>query len=441
MARAELALRRIGWIAAALVATIVLVVVVAFVLLEAWQAPRGGADASGTERDARSLPSAPQLDLRTHRAEKRARLDSIGWVDRARGIAHIPIDEAVKLLREGKGAGEGKGEGGREKGNGPGAGVSSSVSPRSLTGAHTRTAVAARTENRTCADTASDSEASAPAPFPLLPSPLSPLPPSRSAGAAKLPLGAASLPPPTEFIQRLHAQLPLDLPLRDARGQQTRLGAQFVDARPVLLVLGYYTCPNLCGIEMHGLVEALHATALPIDDYRIVGVSVDPQDTPESARARAVSYDGYARFVFGERAAPLAHLLVADAGGIGALAARVGFVSARMPGAPASEQIAHPTGVVVVTPEGKVSRYLFGVRFDADELRLALVDASAGRIGSFSDRLQLLCAHFDPALGRYSEAAMNAARVTGLLTVLLLGGWVVRRLRGDAARSRRGERR
>ncbi|MCD6732799.1 MAG: SCO family protein, partial [Burkholderiaceae bacterium] len=275
--------------------------------------------------------------------------------------------------------------------------------------------------------------ASAPSPFPL--------PPTRSAEVAKLPLGAASQPPATEFAQRLHAQLPLDLPLLDADGQPTRLGAQFAEARPVLLVLGYYTCPNLCGIEMHGLIEALHATALPVDDYRIFGVSVDPQDTPGSARARAAVYDAYARFVFGERAAPSAQLFVADARGIDVLAARVGFVSARMPDVPAAQRIAHPTGVVVVTPEGKVSRYLFGVRFDADELRLALVDASAGRIGSFSDRLQLLCAHFDPALGRYSEAAMNGARVTGLLTVLLLGGWVVRRLRADSARKRRGGRR
>jgi len=269
-------------------------------------------------------------------------------------------------------------------------------------------------------------EASTPSPFSLLPSPA-------AAAAAKLPPGAA-LPPPIDFVQRIGARLPLDLPVRDARGQATRLGAQFGGARPVLLVLGYYTCPNLCGIAMHGLIEALHATALPVDDYRIVGVSVDPQDTPASARTRAGVYDGYARFVFDDRNAPSSHLLVADAGGIDALAARVGFVSTRMADAPASSPIAHPTGVVVVTPQGRVSRYLFGVRFDADELRLALVEASAGRIGGFSDRVRLLCAHFDPAIGLHSEAAMNAARVTGLLTVLLLGGWIVRRLRGGDRR-------
>ncbi|MBW7924837.1 MAG: SCO family protein [Burkholderiaceae bacterium] len=380
MAQPELALRRIGAVAVALVAVIVLVVVVAFALLDAWHAPKGGADASDTERDARSLPSAPQLDLRVHRAAERARLDSLGWVDRGRGIAHIPIDEAGKLLQEEKG------EGGREKGNRP--------------------------------------EASTPSPLTLHP----------SRAAAKLPLGAASAPPPVDFVQRIGARLPLDLPVLDARGHSTRLGAQFTGSRPVLLVLGYYTCPNLCGIAMHGLIEALHATALPVDDYRIVGVSVDPQDTPASARARADAYGGYARFVFGERNAPSSHLLVADAGGIDALTARVGFVSMRTPDAPASSPIAHPTGVVVVTPEGTVSRYLFGVRFDANELRLALVEASAGRIGGLSDRVRLLCAHFDPAIGLHSEAAMNAARVTGLLTVLLLGGWILRRLRGGDRR-------
>lgn len=396
MAQPELALRRIGAIAAALVAVIVLVVVVAFALLDAWHVPKGGVDASDTERDARSLPSAPQLDLREHRAAERARLDSLGWVDRERGIAHIPIDEAGKLLQEGKG------EGGREKGNRPDAEGSSLVAP-SLHG-----------------EARAGIEAFVPSPFSLLPS---------RAAAAKLPLGAASSPPPVDFIQRVGVQLPLDLPVLDARGQAMRLGAQFAGSRPVLLVLGYYTCPNLCGIAMHGLIEALHATALPVDDYRIVGVSVDPQDTPASARARADVYDGYARFVFGERNAPSSQLLVADAHGIDALAGRAGFVSARTPDAPASSPIAHPTGVVVVTPQGRVSRYLFGVRFDADELRLALVEASAGRIGGLSDRVRLLCAHFDPAIGLHSEAAMNAARVTGLLTVLLLGGWILRRLR------------
>jgi protein SCO1/2 len=404
MAQPELALRRIGAIAAALVGVIVLVVVVAFALLDAWHVPKGGADAGDTERDARSLPSAPQLDLREHRAAERARLDSLGWVDRSRGIAHIPIDEARKLLEEEKGEGsrEEKGEGGREKGNRPDPGRSSLIAPPLHDEARAHI------------------EASIPSPFPLLPS---------RAAAAKLPLGAASSPPPVDFVQRIGARLPLDLPLLDAHGRSTRLGAQFAGSSPVLLVLGYYTCPNLCGIAMHGLVEALHATALPVDDYRIVGVSVDPRDTPASARARADAYDGYARFVFGERNAPSSHLLVADAHGIDALAARVGFVSARMPDAPASSPIAHPAGIVVVTPEGTVSRYLFGVRFDADELRLALVEASAGRIGGLSDRVRLLCAHFDPAIGLHSEAAMNAARVTGLLTVLLLGGWILRRLR------------
>ncbi|MCO5099598.1 MAG: SCO family protein [Burkholderiaceae bacterium] len=399
MAHAELALRRIGWICVALVAVIVLVVAAAVALVDAWQVPPGGATPGDVERGARSLPSAPQAELRAHRAAKRARLDSAGWVDRERGIAHIPIDAARELLI---GSNEGRNEGVREQ----------------------TPAAAAHGDERGERDAGDDGLAD-----------------GHPAEVAKLPLGAGAAPPRVDFEQRPGVQLPLGMALRDAHGNATRLGAQFGGARPVLLVLGYYTCPNLCGIAMHGLIEALHDTGLAPDDYRIVGISIDADDTPASARARASVYDGYARFVFGERAAPASLLFVADARAIDALAGRVGFASVRIADASASSSIAtasssiaHPTGVLVATPQGRVSRYLFGVRFDADELRRALVEASAGRIGGFSERLRLLCAHFDPALGRYSAATMGAARITGLLTVVLLGGWVVHRLRGEVGR-------
>lgn len=365
MAHAELDLRRIGRLGAALVAIIVLVVVGTFALLDLWQVPTGGADASGTQRDARSLPSAPQPDLRSHLAAKRRWLDSAGWVDRDRGIAHIPIEDAQKLLVE------------RWK-----------------------------EEGRDDAD------------------------------AAKLPLGTGSAPPSVDFRASPGAPLPLDLALVADDGASTSLRAQFGDARPVVLVLGYYTCPNLCGIAMHGLVEALHDTGLPADAYRVVGVSIDPKDTPAAARARAAIYDGYARFVFGARPPPAVRLFVAERPAIDALASAIGFETLRTPEAGSSARFAHPTGFVVATPAGRVSHAATGVRFDAEALRLALVDASAGRIGGFVDRVRLLCAHFDPAQGRFSVATMNVARATGAVTVLLLGGWIVRRLRRGERRSR-----
>jgi len=263
------------------------------------------------------------------------------------------------------------------------------------------------------------------------------------AGLAVTAVHGASLaePPRTELSQHLDTDLPLALPFSDAQGRSVRLGTYFFDGRPVVLVLGYYRCPNLCGLTMHGVLEALDATGLPRSDYRIVGVSIDPEETPGDALSRQRVYDDYASFLRRGRQAtgPLdLRLLVGSAASIAALSERVGFGYERDAGAAqaaegdeagAASRYAHAAGLVVVTPGGRTSRYLLGVRFDARELRLALVDAASGRIGNVSDRLLLLCAHFAPLSGRHDGAVLNLLRGVAALLVLGLGGWAWRHRR------------
>jgi protein SCO1 len=245
-------------------------------------------------------------------------------------------------------------------------------------------------------------------------------------------------PPRTEISQQLDVALPLELPFSDAEGRPVRLGTYFADGRPVILVLGYYRCPNLCGLTMHGILEALDASGLPHSDWRIVAVSIDPDETPADARARERVYVDYATFLRRDRPAarPLdLQLLVGPAPSIAALSERIGFAYQRDAGAAqadsadaaaAASRYAHAAGFVVVTPDGRTSRYFFGVRFDARELHRALVDAAAGTIGSLSDRLVLLCAHFAPLAGRHDVAVMNGLRAVAALLVLGLGGWAWR---------------
>jgi protein SCO1/2 len=244
-------------------------------------------------------------------------------------------------------------------------------------------------------------------------------------------------PPRTEMTQQLDEPLPLDVSFVDADAHAVRLRDYFGDARAVVLVLGYHRCPNLCGLAMHGLLEALAASGLPRRDYRVLVVSVDPTETPADARARRDADLAYAAWLAGPRAGDGTlelQRLVGPAGSIAALAHQAGFAFERDTTAPADShsRYAHPAGLIVVTPAGRTSRYFPGVRFDAGELREALVDASAGRIGGPVDRLLLLCAHFDPALGRHDGAVMNGLRAMGLASVLALGAYAWRHRRQPA---------
>jgi protein SCO1/2 len=238
--------------------------------------------------------------------------------------------------------------------------------------------------------------------------------------------------PQARLEERPGAMLPLDLALRDAQGRDVRLG-DFFGSRPVVLVLGYYGCPQLCGLLMHGLLEGLREAALGPADVTIVGVSIDPDDTPASAAARERADRAYARFLSAS-AEPDLHLLVGAPAGTARLADRAGFVFER---GDDTQRYAHAAGVVVVTPQGRIARDLLGVRFDAAELRLALADAAAERTGEPASGFALLCAHVDPRLGRHSAAVLGGIRA--LAGFFAAGGlalaWRHRRRRTAGARS------
>jgi protein SCO1 len=240
-----------------------------------------------------------------------------------------------------------------------------------------------------------------------------------------------ALPPPPQaaIVQQPGARLPLSLPLVDASGRATTLAGVLPPTTPVLLVPGYYSCPELCGLVMHGLLEAVHASGLAPGDVRIVRVSIDPQDTPVTAAAARRRDLAYAAFLGGPT--PDLHLLVGDAANTAALARAVGYRyqavdAADRSGEPAA-RYAHPAAVILVTPQGRVSRYFMGVHFEPAELRAAVDAAAHGGVGSLTDRIALLCAHFDPRVGRHSELVMNTMRAVGLLTVAGLAGWTWRR--------------
>jgi protein SCO1/2 len=226
----------------------------------------------------------------------------------------------------------------------------------------------------------------------------------------------AQFPAPFEGVdQRIDAPLPLDLPFTDSEGRTGPLRAQFV-GRPVLLVIGYYRCPQLCGVLMHGLLEALQRAALPSASFRLLRISIDPSETPADARAQGSADRAYAQFLAPEAAAPDLQFLTGPSASTQALAAQVGYRYRRTD----TEGWTHPAVVIVATPQGRISRYLNGVRFEPDELRQALADARQGRSGGFTDRIALLCARFDPRPGRHTGVVMRGLQVTGALTLLAL---------------------
>jgi len=259
------------------------------------------------------------------------------------------------------------------------------------------------------------------------------------AGPATEILAPTPTAPPVALTQRLGAQLPLQAEFTDSTGRALRLGDEFalasLRATPAILVLGYYRCPQLCGLLMQGLLEATRDTGLPPSSWHIVYASIDPSDTPgDAALRRRVAID-YARLLADDDPAstpPSIDLLVGPPSSIDALARSIGYdyvaapATARPAPAMAAPRFAHPAGIVVVTPDGRVSRYLMGVRFEPGELRAALVEASGGRIGTLTDRIALMCAHIDPRAGRWSATVLHGLRAAGIASMLALAVFVWR---------------
>jgi protein SCO1/2 len=217
------------------------------------------------------------------------------------------------------------------------------------------------------------------------------------------------------FDQHLGGSIPLDLTFHDETGKDVRLGDYF-GKRPVVLSLNYYSCPMLCTITLNGGRE-----------FEVVTVSFDPKEKPDlAARKKKVYLERYKR----PGAAEGWHFLTGDAPDIDRLTKAVGF---RYAWDAETKQFAHPAGVVVLTPEGKIARYLFGIEYAPKDLRFAVIEASEGRIGTPIDQAVLACYVYDPATGRYGAAIMRLLRVAGVLTLLALGGFITVMLRRENA--------
>ena len=230
------------------------------------------------------------------------------------------------------------------------------------------------------------------------------------------------------FDQRLDSQISLDLPFRDENNKAVALGNYF-GQKPVVLVLGYYQCPMLCTLTFNGMVEALDDMKWSIgDQFNVVHVSIDPKETPQLALAKKRTYlKRYGR----AGAAAGWHFLTGAEPAIRKLADEVGFHYAYDPSV---KQFAHPSGLIILTPDGKVSKYFFGVRFSPPKLFAALQDASAQKVGSPIERLVLLCFCYSPIHGKYGVLIMTIIRVLGAATLGLMAWAFVAMVRREKQR-------
>ncbi|HEX3377807.1 MAG TPA: SCO family protein [Candidatus Acidoferrales bacterium] len=215
--------------------------------------------------------------------------------------------------------------------------------------------------------------------------------------------------------QNLNAQIPPDLEFRDESGKTVRIGDYF-GKRPIVLSLVYFDCPALCTEVLNGQLRTMNAISLNLgSDFEAVTVSFEPKDTPSLAKAKRDVYIGqYGR----PGAADHWHFLTGEQKSIDALTNVAGFQYAYDP---EIKQYAHAAAIMVLTPEGRIDRYFYGVIYPARDFRLGLVEASQGKIGSITDHALLYCYQYDPMTGKYGVVIINVLRIAGGLTVLVLG--------------------
>ena len=219
--------------------------------------------------------------------------------------------------------------------------------------------------------------------------------------------------------QKLNQSVPLNLTFRDEHGKTVEL-AEYFGQKPVILSLVYYNCPMLCTQVLNGLESSLKLIPMNIGkQFDVVTVSIDPTERPILAEAKQALYTGlYGR----PNAAQGWHFLTGDEQQIRQLANAVGF---RYAYDPDSKQFAHASAIMVLTPEGKISRYFYGIQFPSRDLRLGLVEASEGKIGTPIDQVLLFCYHYDPSTGKYGLLISRLIRAAGVLTVLAIGGLIL----------------
>ena len=233
---------------------------------------------------------------------------------------------------------------------------------------------------------------------------------------------AQSMPQPLReigFDQNIDQQLPLDAQFRDEDGKTVALGS-FYGSKPVVLAFVYYACPMLCTQVLNAMTATISTLSLDAGkDFELVLVSFDPRETPAQAAAKKAEY--LHRY---KRAGADAgwHFLTGDQSEITRVTKAAGF---RYTWDEQTQQFAHPTGIVITTPDGRLARYLFGLEYGPRDVKLALVEASEGKVGSVVDSLLLFCYHYDPMTGRYGVYVMRTLRVAGVATVLLIGTFIV----------------
>jgi protein SCO1/2 len=228
-----------------------------------------------------------------------------------------------------------------------------------------------------------------------------------------------------DISQNLNTQIPPGIAFRDENGKIVHLG-DFLGTKPILLSLVYFECPALCTEVLNGELRTMDAISLDLGkDFDAVTVSFEPKDTPSLAKAKRDVYIGqYGR----PGAAENWHFLTGDQSSIDALTKAVGFHYAYDSG---SRQYAHAAAIMILTPDGKIDRYYYGVQYPARDVRLGLVEASQGKIGTVTDHALLYCYQYDPATGKYGLIVMNVVRGGGALTVLLLGIFMLTMFRRD----------
>ncbi|MBY0369190.1 SCO family protein [bacterium] len=235
------------------------------------------------------------------------------------------------------------------------------------------------------------------------------------------------------FDQKLDSQLPMDARFKDHDGRDIALGEVFGKG-PVVFALAYARCPNMCTVVYREAFQALARVKFDIPDaYRVVFLSIDPKETPEAAAKKRRTYlKTYNRPDLEEGT----FFLTGDETQIKRVADAIGF-SYRYD--PASNQYVHPSGITVVTPKGRVSRYLFGIHYNPNDVRLAMVEASENKIGTLADHLLLFCYKYDPTQGRYGFVIMSVVRGLSGLTMTALGGYIWTMLRRERRARKRTE--
>lgn len=233
---------------------------------------------------------------------------------------------------------------------------------------------------------------------------------------------STGLPPALKDVgidQRLNEQVPLDAVFKDDQGREVRLGEYF-KGKPVVLALIYYSCPMLCNQVLNGMLSSVRQVSFNAgEEYQIVAISFDSRETPALAASKKQTYVKAYNRASGNAGW---HFLTGDDANIKRVTDAVGF---RYKWDDKTNQFAHASGMFVLTPEGKLARYFYGIEYRPHDLRLGLVEASQSRIGTPVDALMLYCYHYDPRTGKYGPVVMNIMKVAGVMTIGLIAGMLL----------------